>query len=978
MKKKPSAHTIPAGILNRYKLIRKKYVGESNAICYQFEHIKSGARVFKIDAKDPNKTFCIAFKTFPGSDNGAPHILEHSVLNGSRSFPVKSPFDVLNKGSLSTFMNAFTSKDFTMFPVASMNYKDYFNLMHVYLDAVFDPLLLTDDRVLKQEGWHYELLAKNKPVVLNGVVYNEMKGVFSSPIRDLTYQVYKHLFPRHCYGYESGGHPASIPTLTQESFIRYYKRFYHPENSYIFLYGDADLSEELDFIDKNYLSRFGKKKRNEDIPEQRPSGSMKKIKGHYAVLEGAPVGEQTYLSLNFFAGQGTDRKLTMMLDLLCEVLFNQESAPVRLALQEASVGKDVSAVADNLKQNVIRIIVQNANAGEEEKFLRIVNETLKKVKKNGVDRMEMKGVLNRMEFQLREGNDAQKGLTAVFQSQPGFFFANDPFNGLEYEKPLSELKKIISGKTTEQYLAKYFLNNRHALLFTMPPKPGLEKERNDMLTKKLDAFKRSQSPEELDALVKETRELIRYQKREDSPAALATIPMLDLKDINPQSAWYPLEEGMTEGIPVLSYDQFTNKVVYINFYFDMKALPETMIPYAALLSNLLGLMGTKKYDYGKLNQQLNIYTGGFFTSPNSFLKSNDDSQLIPKFHVATKSLNNRVDKLFGLTEEILNHTDFTDRERMKVLLSRHKSQIEMSIRERGNKFTSIRLSSYFNNQGMFNELSGGLSYYWFVSDLEKNFDDRADTIAAHLSRVASLLFTRDNMLCSVTCPEKEMNVLNGKLAAFLGTIPKGKDRVHRWKFDLKTKNEGIRTSSKVQYISAGYNFKKLGYKWEGKMRVLDHILTTDWLQKMIRVVGGAYGGYCSLSPGGMITLNSYRDPNLKKTLETYGKTAEWLAGFDADDKSMLRYIIGTIASIDHPLTNSQKLDMAVGMYFSGRTKDDLQRDRDSILSSKPADIRGFAGMVRDVLKQDAFCVYGDAGKINSEKKMFGDLIQIER
>jgi presequence protease len=961
-----------------YKLIEKRFVREVNAECYFLEHMKSGAQIIKIAAKDPNKTFCIAFKTIPESDNGAPHILEHSVLNGSKNFPVKSPFDVLSKGSLNTFMNAFTSKDFTMFPVASMNDKDYFNLIHVYLDAVFNPMFRTDDRILKQEGWHYELEDKDGPVVYKGVVYNEMKGAFSSPNRELAYLTYKNLFPDNGYGYESGGYPPAIPSLTQEAFKKYYERYYHPDNSYIFLYGDADLGKELDFIDKEYLSKYQKNNQKATIEDQKPFIAMKDITGYYPVMEGAPTQDQTYLSLNWVAGKCTDRELTMSLDILCEVLVNQESAPVRLALQKAGIGQDVSASTDNFKQNVVRIIVQNANAKDKDRFLQIVKETLQDEARKGIDRKEIEGVLNRLEFQLREGNDAQKGMTAVFQSQPGFFFANDPFMGMEYEKPLADLKKAIDTKSLEATIRKYLLNNPHALLLTLEPKPGLDKERNDETTKELKEYKAKLDLNAVASLVKETQDLILYQKREDTPAALATIPMLDLKDIEPKATWYPIEEKKVDGVPVLLYDQFSNDVVYVNFFFDLRVLPEKMIPYASLLSNVIGLLSTEKYPYGELNQQLNIHTGGFYTNLNSFLEHQDDNTMLPKFQVTTKALNNKLDKLFELSAEILTKTNYTDTSRLKTILTRHQSQLEASIKNRGNKYASMRLSSYFNNQGMFNELTSGLDYYWFITDLVRNFDKDPNVVTTNLKNVAALLFTKENLVNSVTCSKKDMDAFTDGFASLIKSLPAGTKSSQEWSFNLSKLNEGIQTASKVQYVIEGYNFKKLGYKWDGKMRVLDQILSTDWLQSRIRVIGGAYGGYSSISPTGFISFNSYRDPNLKETLENYQGTVNYLTKFNADAKEMTRYIIGTIASLDQPMTNSQKGDLAVNLYFSKRTQDDLQRDRNSVLSTKPEDIRGYSKMIQDVLSQNAFCVYGNEAKIKSEKNLFSNLIRIEK
>jgi Zn-dependent M16 (insulinase) family peptidase len=437
-----------------FKLLEKRFVKEVNADCFYFEHVKSGAKLFKVAAKDPNKTFSIAFKTVPQSDYGTPHVIEHSVLNGSTNFPVKSPFDVLEKGSLQTFLNAFTSSDFTMYPVASMNDKDYFNLMHVYLDAVFNPLIAKDKRIFKQEGWHYELENKDSAISYKGVVYNEMKGAFSSPDRELRYQIFKNLFPDNSYRFSSGGYPAVIPKLTYEDFLSFYKRFYHPSNSYIFLYGDADLDKELAFIDTAYLSAYVKENPDSDIPLQKPFSEMKEIHSFYSTAAGSSDSNQTYLNFSFVAGLDTDKELVMALDILSDVLVNQESAPVRLALKEAGIGKDVSAYSDNIEQNVLSIKVQNANPGDKDMFKNIIFKTLSKVVENGLNKQAVEGALNRMEFGLREGNDAQKGVNYGSDIIPGWLFANNPFLGLEYEKPLAELKAGIAKKYLEDIIQK--------------------------------------------------------------------------------------------------------------------------------------------------------------------------------------------------------------------------------------------------------------------------------------------------------------------------------------------------------------------------------------------------------------------------------------------------------------------------------------------------------------------------------------------
>ncbi|MGD9489727.1 MAG: insulinase family protein [Calditrichaceae bacterium] len=961
-----------------FKLTEKRFVKEVNAECLLFEHVKSGARLIKIADDDPNKTFSIAFKTLPESDAGTPHIMEHSVLNGSRNFPVKSPFDVLAKGSLNTFLNAMTGSHITIYPVASMNDKDYFNLMHIYLDAVFHPLIYDDPRILKQEGWHRELTGPEAPVEYKGVVYNEMKGAFSSPSRELGYQIDKNLFPDNCYRFSSGGYPTAIPTLTYEDFLNFHRKYYHPSNSYIYLYGNADVDKELEFINREYLSSYDKSDAVITIPVQKPFEKMKVITASYPVSESGNTKDQTYLTLNFVSGPGTDRTLVMALDILSEVLVNQESAPVRLALQEKGIGKDVSASVDELKQNVFQISVQNANAEDLIKFREVVTNTLKDVIKKGLDKEAVQGTLNRIEFSLREGNDAQKGLTYNFRTLSGWFFANDPFLSLEYEKTLTDIKKEINKGYLEKVIQKYLVENPHALLLSLQPEPGLESKINEQIAAELESYKASLSAEETESLVKETSALVAYQKQEDTPEALATIPMLELKDINPEAEWYTVTDSRIADVSVLHHESFTNDVVYTSLYFDARVLPAELIPYAALLSEIMGSMNTENYTYGELDKALNLHTGGFSTALATYLEYEDDNNLMPKFVVSSKSMNSKVDKMFELVGEIVNRSRYGDKDRLKAVLTRHQSRLDASIKRDGIGYAMTRMTSYYSNEGMFNELTDGAEYYWFITDLLNDFDNQSGEIITNLSKTAELLLNKNNLIVSVTGAKSDLPVFSKSFAKFVSILPEKKPEYNKWSFTFEKKNEGLLTASKVQYVLQGYDYKKLGYKWDGKLRVLTQILSRDFLQNRIRVLGGAYGGFSSFASDGRVYFASYRDPNLRETLVNYDAIPEFMKTFEADDQTMTRFIIGTVARMDKPLTPSQKGSLAVKRYFEKTTKEDLQKERSAVLSVTPADIRGMEKMVSDVLAQDAFCVYGNEDKIESEKDVFGKIIQLNR
>ncbi len=971
-----TAEITPGETLYGFKVLDARFVEEVNARVIRLVHEQSGAQVLKIANDDANKTFSIAFKTIPESDCGTPHIMEHSVLNGSKHFPVKSPFDILARGSLNTFLNAMTGSDITIYPIASMNDTDYFNLMHVYLDAVFYPLAVQDPRIFYQEGWHHELTDPEEPIVYKGVVYNEMKGAYSDPNRILEYQADRHLFPDSPYGYSSGGYPTAIPDLSYDDFVAFHETYYHPDNSFIFLYGDADLDTELEFIHNNYLSHFEQSGRTFTLPLQKPFYSMREQTEYYPVTEESDLDNQTYLSMSWIVGKNTDRSLYMSLDVLTDVLVNHESAPIRNALQEAEIGRDVSAYVAEQKQNVVKITVKNANPEDKDRFRQIVMETLQRVADEGVDRESLEGTLNRMEFRLREGDDAQKGLRYNFQSIRTWFYAQDPYLGLEWEKPLATLKTALDSDLLEETIQHHLIDNPHKLLLVLEPKPGMEQEQSADIKTHLADLKASMSDADIDSLVSSTQELIEHQQREDSPDALATIPLLERKDISPKAEWYGVDEREIDGIPVLYHPEFTNNVVYMQLLFDARVLPEELLPYAGLLAECLSLLNTERYSYGDLDNALNIHTGGFNTSVTSFLKERDDSQLLPIFSVSGKAMAPRVEKLLQLTDEILTRSRFEDPERLKDVLTRHQAQLDARVKSNGFPVAVTRARSYFSRQGLFTEKTRGLDYYRFVTALVDSFDTRKQDIMDNLTRTAELLFNRNNLIVAVTCDENNYSTVQSHLPLLAETLRAEKSTAADNHWTVVPRNEGMMTSSKVQYVVQGYNFKTLGYEWSGKLRVLDQVLSRDYLQTQLRVLGGAYGGFTDISPNGQFLFLSYRDPNLSETLENYKKTTDFLTSFEATEDEMTRFIIGTIANMDRPLTPSQKGRRAVRYHFETVSREDLQTDRTAVLNTTPTDLQDMAGMVSDIIDQQIYCVYGNQEKLESEKQLFDTLITL--
>lgn len=964
-----------APVISGFRLLESRFIQEVNAYCFLFRHEKSGARLFKIAADDPNKLFCITFKTLPSDDTGVPHIVEHSVLNGSRRYPVKSPFDVLQKGSLHTFLNAMTSADHTAYPAASMNLADYYNLMGVYLDAVFHPAMLQDERILKQEGWHYELTSPESGIQIKGVVYNEMKGTFSNPQYLLYHLTNQYLFPDNVYGSSSAGHPDHIPELTEEKFRAFHKKFYHPGNSYIFLYGDADLAGELEFIDREYLSEFSGTEAEFSIHPQHPFPEMLRIKEKYALPSDSGEEESTYLALSF-VGTNKGRVATMAAELLLNALVLHESAPLRLALQEAGIGKDLTGWFSESQQNTMTIIVPNANPEDAGRFVEIFRATLQATLTNGFNHELLEGIVNRTEFQIREGDTPQKGLMYLEMITEDWLFRNNPFPGLEYNQHLSEFKTSLKQNILHDLIHEYFLDNTHALLLTLVPDNNLQQEKDAAMANQLQKVKESLSEEETKDLIRETAALISWQQEEDSPKALDTIPLLKLSDISRKAEFYSLEPHIAGGLDVMHHHQFTNGIIYTSLYFSLESLPEENIPYAALLQVLLGKTDTKNHTYDQIDNQLNIHTGGFAANLATFLEERSDGQMLPKIVISSKAIRSRTAIMARLMAEIILHTRFDHKERLKTVIQRHQSKVEANIRQNGMNYAITRASSHFSNRGMFNERTAGVSYYRFITHLEKEFDKEHEKICRKLQETAMAVFTANNLKIHVTCEAGDLPAFCSAMAAEFKTLPARQHIPARWDFTFHSEREAILSSSLVQYVVKSFDFKKAGFFWKSPMIVLNQILNTDWLQNQIRVQGGAYGGFSGITPGGHIYLASYHDPNLRETLAAFDATPEYVSRFAASRKEMTRYILGAAASLDQPKTPSQKGSAAMHWYFEKTTEEMLDQEREKMLATTVRDIRGMAPMLREVLKQNNYCVYGNETRIHENSDLFNSLIKI--
>ncbi len=963
-----------------YELIQKKDLTDIHSQGYLLRHKKSGARVMLIENEDENKVFNIAFRTPPSDSTGVAHILEHSVLCGSEKFPLKDPFVELVKGSLNTFLNAMTYPDKTTYPVASCNEQDFQNLMHVYLDAVFFPNIYQKEEIFRQEGWSYQMESTDAPISYNGVVYNEMKGVFSSSDDVLEREVMNSLFPDTTYGCESGGDPACIPDLTYEGFLNFHRAYYHPSNSYIYLYGNMDMVQKLEFLDKEYLSRFEENPKVREasrIQEQKPFEKKKESVLFYPISEGESEKDNTYLSYNVVAGNALDYKLCTAFEILDYALLSAPGAPLKKALLDAKIGKDIyGAYDDGIYQPYFTIVAKGANEEDRGRFIAVIEEALRKIVEEGIDPKAVEAGINYMEFRYREADFASypKGLMFGLDILSSWIYDEEnPFAMVERLEVFRELKENLSEGYFESVVEKYLLNNAHGSILTLKPQKGLAQIREKEVETKLAQWKESLSEEDRQAIVDRTRKLREYQEAEENPENLNCIPMLKRSDIERKAGGFCNEEIYFGENLFLYHDVCTNGIGYVSLLFDLSRIPQRLVPYLGLLKSVLAYVDTQNYTYGELFNEINANTGGIICGIEAYENSQTPGEFTAMFGIRGKALYSKIPFLFQMVHEIVFTSNMDQEKRLYEIIAQTKSRAQTSLTGNGHSTAVLRASSYESSMAKFQDEIGGVEYFWSLEELEAEFENKKDEIIQNLKELTRMIFRPENFRVSYT-GEKESKDTVLKLAEELrNNLHTEETEKGNLVKDLQVKNEGLKTSGQVQYVAQVGNFRKAGYSYTGALDILKIILGYDYLWMNLRVKGGAYGCMNGFKRTGDSFFVSYRDPNLKQTLETFEKIPEYIRNFQADEREMTKYIIGTISGKDTPKTPKMKGDLSTVAYFSGTTEETLQRERDEILNATPEDIRNLAGLVESVLSQHHICVVGSESAIEQEKELFKEV-----
>lgn len=966
--------------LKAYELIEKREIGELNSTGYYLKHRKTGTKVCLLSNDDPNKVFYIGFRTPAPNDTGVPHILEHSVLCGSREFPVKDPFVELAKGSLNTFLNAMTYPDKTVYPVASCNDKDFQNLIHVYMDAVFYPNIYEREEIFRQEGWHYELESEGGELTLNGVVYNEMKGAFSSPEGVLEREILSSLYPDTTYANESGGDPEAIPELSYQEFLDFHSRYYHPSNSYIFLYGDCDMAEKLEWLDKEYLDSFDYLAIDSEVRSQAPFEKTAEVVKEYSVSAEESLEDNTYLSYNKSVGDTMDEKLYLGMQVLEYVLLTMPGAPLKQALLDAGIGQDIMSSYDNgVKQPIFSVIAKNANESQKEAFVQTIEEELTRLVKEGLDEKALRAGINYFEFRYREADFGSypAGLMYGLQAFDSWLYRDDSvFLHLEALDTFAFLKEQAGEGYFEGLIEKYLLKNPHGSIVIIRPKRGLTAEQDEALRKKLAAYKESLSEEELQEIIAFTEHLKEYQSEPSSQEELAKIPLLERGDIEKKAASFQNEESFAGGVKLVHHDLFTNGIGYVTLIFKAGGIPSELIPYLGLLKSVLGKVDTEHYSYGEFSTELNLHTGGISCSVGSFdrVREEEKGTFEAVFEVRSKALYEEMRTAFSMMREMMMTSDFGDGKRLAELTAEVKSRLQMAFQTAGHSMAALRAMSYFSQSACFSDATGGVEFYRFIEKLYENFDSRKEETAQKLKELTRFLFRPENLIVSYTGEKKSLEGLKTEVEELAKELyPDTAEKPRVWCICPNNENEGLKTSAQIQYVARAGDFGKAGLPYTGALRVLRTIMSYDYLWNNVRVKGGAYGCMNNYGRTGSAYMVSYRDPNLEKTNQIFEDSVSYTEHFEASERDMTKYIIGTISSMDTPLNPNAKGSRSMSAWMTGLTEEDVQKERDEVLSCTEKDIRALAPYLKEMLSQNHLCVIGNEEKLEEQKGLFDKL-----
>ncbi len=952
-------------------LIKEQNIPELNSLAKLYIHKRTGARLLSVINDDENKVFSINFKTTPRDSTGVAHILEHSVLNGSQKYPVKEPFVELLKGSLATFVNAFTYPDKTCYPVASQNTQDFYNLIDVYMDAVLHPLI--SEQTLMQEGWHYEINDANDPLVYKGVVFNEMKGAYSSPDGVLETRIIESLFPKHVYGVDSGGDPRHIPDLTYENFKNFWETYYHPSNSFIFFYGDDDPEKRLKLME-GYLKPYKRKKVKSIVPLAKPFKRAKKVAAVYDAGNDQDNEKKHYLTVNWKLPDTSDAVLSFSLRILGHILIGTPASPLKKALLDSGLGEDLAGLGleTNLRHLIFSTGLKGTRARHAKKIEKLILDTLEQLWRDGIDPDMVAASMNTIEFNLRENNTGAfpRGLSIMLRALTTWLYDEDPFKLFAFEAPLNEIKARLSfdSRYFEKLIRTHLLDNVHRTTLRLKPDPELGRRFDKEEKTRLASIRESLSESQIAELVEHTKKLKLRQETPDSTEALESLPFLQLTDLEKQNKTIPIEVLNIQDTKVLYHDLFTNGILYFDLGFDLHALPQELLPLANIFARALLEMGTETEDYVKLSQRIGKSTGGIRSALEAAAVRGSKESVV-KLFLRGKATSSQVKDLLSILKEILLTAKFDNRERLKQIVLEEKAGLESMLVPRGHIFVNQRVRAQFGETGWVEDQTSGIGHLFALRELETTINKKWSSVLKQLEAMRVAMINRNALLCNVTVDAANWETFKPQLDSFLSALQSSEVKIASFNVQPAPEKEGLTIPAQVNYVAKGADLYRLGYQYDGSSRVVVGYLRKTYLWEKIRVQGGAYGGFAVFDyDSGIFTYLSYRDPNLAATLENYDRAAGYLKGLDAShltESELSKAIIAAIGDLDAHQLPDAKGYTSMMRHLTGKTDEMLQKTRDEVLSTNGEDFIAFGDALEKVAGSQAVAVLGSQSAIES-------------
>ena len=953
-----------------FTFIKEQIVPELNLTARLYVHKRTGARLLSIVNDDDNKVFGITFRTTPKDSTGVAHILEHSVLGGSEKYPVKEPFVELLKGSLATFVNAFTYPDKTCYPVASQNVEDFYNLIDVYMDAVLYPRI--NEQKLMQEGWHYEINDPSEPLTFKGVVFNEMKGAYSSPDGYLERSIQQSLFPRHVYGVDSGGDPRNIPDLTYDNFEAFQETYYHPSNAFIFFYGNDDPEKRLALMEE-YLKPFGKKKIKSIVPLAKPFKRAKKITETYDAGTDPDIETKNYFTVNWKLPATTDAVLNFSFRILGHILIGTPASPLRKALLDSGLGEDLAGIGmeTELRHLIFSTGLKGTKARHAKKIEKLIFDTLESLVRDGIDHDTIASSMNTVEFRLRENNTGSYPVGIALMQRvltTWIYDDEDPFKLLGFEAELGSIRAHLKNDNRffEKLIQTHLLDNLHRTALRLKPDPDLARRSAEEEQTRLADYRATLSESQIADLVAATKELKRAQETPDTKEALETLPILKLADLDKTNKVIPIVVTKLQNTDVLYHDLFTNGILYLDLGFDLHALPKELLPLAGIFARALFEMGTTSENFVHLSQRIGKNTGGIHASAEAVARRGS-KESVAKLIIRGKATVSHTSDLLGILKDILLTLNLDNRERLKQIVLEEKSGLESGLIPSGHAFALSRLSAQLNEAGWIEEQTSGVAHLFALRELAEDIDRKWKSVLKKFEALREALINRDALIVNVTVDSSNWKIVQPQLDSFLGALPAKPFTPHDFGFTPAPEKEGLTIPAQVNYVAKGADLFAQGYEFDGSARVVSGYLSMTYIWEKLRVQGGAYGGY-SMFDGrsGVFAFLSYRDPNLAASLENYDKAPAFLKGLDEarlTDNELTKSIIRAIGRMDGYQLPDAKGYTSMVRHLTGETDEFRQQVREQVLSTNGEDFIAFGETLEKVAQSQAVTVIGSQSAI---------------